>query len=606
MLLSRNLSRSAAPFARRALSSASGQAGEAEQISEDFSLSVRPDGVAMLTLDMPGAPVNMLSSSLQASFDTIIARLEGDPAIKACVLRSGKPGVWVAGADINELAACKSAADAEALSRAGQEGLQKLENCKKPIVAAINGSCLGGGLELAMACQYRVASTSGKCQMGLPEVKLGLLPGAGGTQRLQKLVGIQEALKLTTTGGSLKADRAKRVGLVDVVADPNQLDHAAALCALKLADKTLKPSAGKKKNALGRALEDNPLGRKVLFHKAREAADKAAGGNYPAIPLIIDCIETGANDGMTKGLEVERSNFGKLTQTTESEALMGLFHGTVALKKNPYGKPKSPAKTVGVLGAGLMGAGVAQVSASKGHSVLLKDINPGAVARGLGQIEGNLNQKLKRRRMTVFQRDETLSRVTGLDNDGNWKQHFANCDLVIEAVLEEMDIKHRVVKEFEEVLPAHAVFASNTSGLKVTDIAKASKRPENVVGMHYFSPVDKMMLLEVIRTEQTSDEAAAIAVDAGLKQGKFVIVTKDVSGFYVNRCIGPMMVEVNACLQEGIGLKEMDKGMKKFGFPVGPIQLGDEVGIDVAAHLVPNLEGELGIRVGVSSVAIAL
>ena len=607
-MLSRALQRSRilVPAASRGMPrapafSSTARPAAAEKISDDFSLEVTSEGVAMLTLDMPGAPVNMLSSSLQKSFDTIIQRLEGDDSIKGCVLRSGKPGVWVAGADINELAACTSAADAEALSKAGQEGLQKIENCKKPIVAAINGSCLGGGLELAMACHYRVASTSSKCQLGLPEVKLGLLPGAGGTQRLQKLVGIQEALKLTTLGSSLKADRAKRSGLVDVVADPNQLDHAAALCALKLADKKLKPSTGKKKNVLGRALEDNPLGRKVLFHKAREAAAKASGGNYPAIPFIIDCIETGANDGMTKGLEVERSNFGKLTQTTESEALIGLFHGTVALKKNPYGKPKNRAKTVGVLGAGLMGAGIAQVSASKGHKVLLKDINPAAVARGTSQIEDSLNQKLKRRRMTIFQRDETLSRVTGLDNDGNWKDHFAKCDLVIEAVLEEMDIKHMVVKQFEEVLPEHAVFASNTSGLRVTDIAAASKRPENVVGMHYFSPVDKMMLLEVIRTDATSDEAAAMAVDAGLKQGKFVIVTKDVAGFYVNRCIGPMMVEVNACLQEGIGLKDMDNGMKKFGFPVGPIQLGDEVGIDVAAHLVPNLEGELGIRVGVSN-----
>jgi len=319
---------------------------------------------------------------------------------------------------------------------------------------------------------------------------------------------------------------------------------------------------------------------------------------HAAIPLIIDCIETGADSGMSAGLKLEAENFGKLTQTNESAALIGLFHGTTATKKNPYGKPNNPAKTVGVLGAGLMGAGVAQVSATRGHKVLLKDINANAVARGLAQIQDNLNAKVKKRRMSVFDRDNIVAQVTGLDNDGNWKNHFEQCDLVIEAVLEEMTIKHAVIKEFEAVLPKHAVIASNTSGLKVKDIASVAERPENVVGMHYFSPVDKMQLLEVVRTDQTSDEAAAIAVDAGLKQGKFVIVTKDVSGFYVNRCIGPMMVEVNACLQEGIGLAEMDKCMKKFGFPVGPIQLGDEVGIDVAAHLVPNLEGELGLRVG--------
>ena len=304
---------------------------------------------------------------------------------------------------------------------------------------------------------------------------------------------------------------------------------------------------------MGKALEDNPLGRKVLFSQARKMAAKATGGNYPAVPLIIDCIEKGAESGMAAGLKMEATHFGTLTQTNAAASLIGLFHGTVATKKSPYGKPAAPAKIVGVLGAGLMGAGIGQVSAMRGHNVLLKDINATAVARGLTQIEDSLNGRVKKRRMSVYDRDTVLAKVTGLDNDGNWKQHFAKCDLVIEAVLEEMTVKHAVIKEFEDVLPKHAVIASNTSGLKVKDIASVSARPENIVGMHYFSPVDKMQLLEVITTDQTSDEAAAIAVEAGLKQGKFVIVTKDVSGFYVNRCIGPMMVEVNACLQEGLG-----------------------------------------------------
>ena len=354
---------------------------------------------------------------------------------------------------------------------------------------------------------------------------------------------------------------------------------------------------------MNQALEDNPLGRKVLFSQARKMAAKQTGGNYPAVPLIIDCIEKGADSGMAAGLKMEAEHFGTLTQTNASAALIGLFHGTTATKKNPFGKPKAPAKTVGVLGAGLMGAGVAQVSATRGHKVLLKDLNPDAVARGLKQVEDNLNVRVKRRQMSIYDRDAVLANITGLDNDGNWQEHFKQCDVVIEAVLEEMHIKHQVVQEFEKVLPEHAVIASNTSGLKVKDIASVSKRPENIVGMHYFSPVDKMQLLEVVRTDQTSDQAASVAVDAGLKQGKFVIVTKDVSGFYVNRCIGPMMVEVNAVLQEGMGLKELDDAMKQFGFPVGPVQLGDEVGIDVAAHLIPNLHGELGIRVEGASMA---
>ena len=252
-----------------------------EKLTDNFHIEVTQDGIAMITLDMPGAPVNTLQSSLSAEFPTVLSRIESDASIKAAVLRSGKPGVWVAGADINELAACKTAADAQKLSMDGQAGLATIENCSKPIVAAINGACLGGGLELAMACHYRVASTSSKCKLGLPEVQLGLLPGAGGTQRLQKLIGIQEALAMTTTGRQDKADRAKRTGLVDVVADPSALDHAAHICAMQLADGTLKRSKGKKKILMNRALEDNPVGRKVLFSQARKMAAKASGGNYP-------------------------------------------------------------------------------------------------------------------------------------------------------------------------------------------------------------------------------------------------------------------------------------------------------------------------------------
>ena len=411
------LSRTALQLSRTSRSTVVRQFSTVEQMSDNFTLEVTQDGIALITLDMKG-PVNMLSSSLSDDFPKLLSRIETDSSIKAAVLRSGKPGIWVAGADINELAACTTAAEAQKLSSDGQAGLATIENCSKPIVAAINGACLGGGLELAMACHYRVASTNSKCKMGLVEVQLGLLPGAGGTQRLQKLVGIQEALRMTTTGAQVKADKAKRSGLVDVVADSHALDHAAHLCAVQLANGTLKSSRGKKKNLMGKALEDNALGRKVLFSQARKMAAKQTGGNYPAVPFIIDCIEKGADSGMAAGLKMEAEHFGALTQTRASGALMGLFHGTVATKKNPYGKPKAPAKVVGVLGAGLMGAGVAQVSATRGHQVLLKDINSDAVARGLKQVEDSLNTRVKRKKMSIFDRDNVVANITGLDNDG--------------------------------------------------------------------------------------------------------------------------------------------------------------------------------------------
>ena len=561
-----------------------------------FKIDVRDDGVAVVTIDCPGASMNSLTAELQEDFPALLSTIRDDDDIKAVVLRSAKKGCFVAGADINQLTTLTSAEDGERISAEGQRMMTAIEDSPKPIVAAIDGVALGGGAELAMACHYRIASSSPKTMLGFPEVQLGLLPGAGGTQRLPKLVGIQKAMTMATTGQNLKADKAKRAGLVDAVADPSALDKAAVQAALGLANGTLKRKQ-KKKNMMNRALEDNPVGRKVLFKKALEMAEKKTNGKYPAVPLIMEAIRAGVEEGSVAGHAAEAKGFGVLTQSSESEALIGIgFNGMMKLKKNPYPKPSDPVKTVGVLGAGLMGAGVAQVTAARGTRVLLKDIKPEFVSRGVGQIEGNLNAKVKRRKMPSFDRDLVMSRIVGLDDHGNWREHFADCDLVIEAVLEDLALKHKVIEEMEQYLPDHAIFATNTSGLRVSDIAKASKRPENVVGMHYFSPVDKMPLLEIIRHEGTSDETVARAYDLGLRQGKTIIVTKDVSGFYVNRCLGPYMVEVMSCLGMGADLNAVDKAMTSFGFPVGPITLADEVGIDVAAKIVPNLAEELGVR----------
>lgn len=347
---------------------------------------------------------------------------------------------------------------------------------------------------------------------------------------------------------------------------------------------------------MNRMLEDNPLGRNVLFNQATKIAMKQSGGNYPAIPKILDCLKVGADSGMEKGLEVEAKHFGELTVTSESKALQGLFFGTTELKKNRFGKPSKPVETIGVLGAGLMGAGVAEVSASKGFNVLLKDINVQGLGRGEKQISDNLDARVKRRRMTKNTRDTTMSRIVGLTDANDWQKHFAKADLVVEAVLEDLNLKHKVIDQFEAVIPEDCVLATNTSALPIRDVAAKAKRPENILGMHYFSPVDKMPLLEIITHEGTSNEAASRAVATGLKQGKTVIVVKDVPGFYVNRCLGPYMTEVVALIQDGIPIDQLEKAMKKYGYPVGPITLCDEVGMDVAAHVQETLSGDLGVR----------
>jgi enoyl-CoA hydratase/long-chain 3-hydroxyacyl-CoA dehydrogenase len=581
MLAARNLS-------RRALS------GKAPSLAH-FAIT-QHDGVAVVRMDSPNEPVIVLSESVMKEMPRVLDYIESEASITSAVLISAKPGCFIAGADIKMLSAATSADQVEKeLCLPGHALMDRLEN-GKPIVAAIDGACLGGGLEVALACAYRVCATSSKTKLALPEVQLGLLPGAGGTQRFPKLVGLQEALKGMTTGKNYKPAQAKKIGLVDQLADPSALESAAIAAARDLAEGRRKPSKKKAKSLFDRLLEDNPLGRKVLFKKAREAMMKASGGHYPAPKAIIDCIEKGASSGGKEGYALEAREFGKLTQSGESKALISIFNGMTAMKKNRFGKVERRVDTIGVLGAGLMGAGIAQVSAQAKLSVLLKDRDAAGLGRGEAQIASNLAGRVKRRAMTSFERDMMAARVVGLtDDEAQWKRHFAKADLVVEAVFEDLGLKHTVVKEMEAIVPEHCVIATNTSALPIADIAKAAARPENVIGMHYFSPVDKMPLLEIIRHEGTSDETAARAVDVGLRQGKTVVVVKDVPGFYVNRCLGPYMSEMSALLADGCGVKELDVAIKKLGFPMGPMTLADEVGLDVASHVQSFLSSAPGI-----------
>lgn len=560
-----------------------------------FTLEKRPNGVAIVRLDDKSAKVNTISSKMTAEMSSMLDTVESDPNIKSVVFISAKPGVFIAGADIAELNACKTEEEMRALSSAGQTFMNRLADSKKPFVAAIEGSCMGGGLEVALACHYRVASQSKKTQLALPEVMLGLLPGAGGTQRLPKLVGIQAALDVMLTGKTIKPDKALKMGLVNQVTDSYALESAAISAAEQLAAGSLKPNK-KKKGLVNRVLEDTPL-RQIVFKKAAEMVEKKTGGHYPAPKLILEAAQTGIEQGTAKGLKVEASNFAKLGMTSEAKALMSIFFGQTALKKNRYGKPAKPAETMAVVGAGLMGAGIAQVSAAKGVRVLLKDRDAAAAAKGEEYVRSNLDQKVKRRRMTIFDRDTVMANVVPLsDEDDIWKTHIKKADLAIEAVFEDLTLKHKVLLDLEKYVSNDCVLATNTSALPIADIASACKRPENVIGMHYFSPVPSMPLLEIIRHAGTSDATAAKALDLGLRQGKTVIVVKDVPGFYVNRCLGPYTAETLALVGDGVDPESIDKLVTKWGLPVGPITLADEVGLDVAYHVNQTLSKALGVR----------
>ncbi|MCP3098766.1 fatty acid oxidation complex subunit alpha FadJ [Myxococcus sp. K15C18031901] len=591
---------------------------EALEAKQGFSFQVE-DGVAVVSFDLPDSPVNTLSPEVGSAFTLLMERAERDADVKAVVFVSGKKDSFVAGAKIDYLQTLRSAEEAATMSRDGQVAFDRLEAFPKPVVAAIHGACLGGGLEWALACHYRIATDSPKTTLGLPEVQLGLIPGAGGTQRLPALIGAQAALDLILTGKSVKPSKARKLGIVDEVVPVPILRAVALKRARELAEGTLVPershqglkaAATRGKGLAGFfqgladkelwaevALEDNPLGRKLLFDQARKQLLKKTRGKYPAPEKALQVVRVGLESGRKAGLEAEAQAFGELVVSDVSRRLVEVFFATTALKKengtsNASVKPRE-VKKVAVLGGGLMGGGIAYVTGVlQGAQVRVKDKDDAGVARALKQVQGILDERVKRRSLTWREAAAKQARVTaGTDYSG-----FKSADLVIEAVFEDLKLKHRVLAEVEAVTGDQAIIASNTSSIPITELAKGSKRPSQVIGMHYFSPVHKMPLLEIITHPGTADRVTATCVEVGRKQGKTVIVVNDGPGFYTSRILAPYMNEAAHLLGEGADIAALDKALVEFGFPVGPITLLDEVGIDVAHKVGPIMEAAFGKR----------
>ncbi len=540
------------------------------------------NGIAVVTIDLPGEPVNKLSTAAGPEFTETLGRLRDDPAVRAVVLISGKPENFIAGADIEEFTRLRTAAEAEALSKHGQDMMNSVAAFPKPIVAAIHGACLGGGLELALACHYRVASDHPKTQLGLPEIQLGILPGAGGCQRLPRLVGARAALDMILAGKTERAAKAYRIGIVDELVPQAILRRVALEAADRVARE--RPRRRPRGGLTGALLDRNPLGRRLVYRGARAAVLKKTGGHYPAPLAALEVVREGLERGLEAGLALERRRFGELAVTDVSRQLVQIFFATTALKKDdgvPAGTAEPRAvERVGVIGSGFMGSGIAGTAVSQAEvEVRLKDADLERVGRGLAAAAGILDGRLKRRRITKYEH----ARLTALLSGSADFRGFATSDLVIEAVFEDLAVKRQVVAEVEGLGEASPIFATNTSTIPIGRIAEGARHPERILGMHFFSPVDRMPLLEVIPTAATSPETIATAVKFGRRMGKTVIVVADRPGFWVNRILSPYMNEAGLLLSEGVPIDAIDRTMTRFGFPVGPIALLDEVGLDVAA-----------------------
>ncbi|HEX6219675.1 MAG TPA: 3-hydroxyacyl-CoA dehydrogenase NAD-binding domain-containing protein [Acidimicrobiia bacterium] len=542
----------------------------------------RGEAGAVLWFDVPDSSVNVFRPDVEDDLEAALTELDAEPPT-ALVIASAKESFCV-GADVDMLREAESSEQLSSLSRSAQQAMDRVAALDFPMVAAIEGDCLGAGLELALACDYRVAADTPSTRLGLPEVQLGLIPGAGGTVRLPRLIGIEDALDMILTGKRLRPDRAKKKGLVDDLVHPAVLiETAFELAGKKRRDRSVLDKAR------SLALTGNPVGRRIVFSKARGSVMERTHGNMPAPLRAIDVIRTGVADGFEAGLRAESDAFGELAFTPEARALIHLFGARSRTKDPVIGTPR-PVSKVGVIGAGLMGAGITAVTvADAGVPVRLRDLEWEALGAGMRDIRDEVEG---RRHLRPPERKEILARV--LPTTG--ATGFADVDVVIEAVVEKIDVKHQVLAEMESIIDPEALFATNTSSIPIVDIAAKAEHPGRVLGMHYFSPVPQVPLLEVVAGPQTNPDAVATAVQLGSRQGKTVIVVNDGPGFYTSRILAPYLDEAARLLAEGAPIEKIDRLMTEFGFPLGPFRLLDEVGLDIGVEISEILQKGFGDR----------
>jgi 3-hydroxyacyl-CoA dehydrogenase/enoyl-CoA hydratase/3-hydroxybutyryl-CoA epimerase len=569
-------------------------------IMQTFKIDVDADGIALITFDVPGKSMNTVTAKAVQELGEIAERLKTDPAIKGAVLTSGKSSGFCAGADLGEMGGglFSSGAGGEAGLRETYDrvftlsrNMRAIETCGKPVAAAINGLALGGGFEMTLCCHHRVLADDPKAQVGLPEVKVGLLPGSGGTQRVARMIGAQAALMMITEGKSYRPAEALSMGLVNQVIAPDQVVAAARTWVLEKGD----PVAPWDKQGfkIPGGGPYTPQGSQV-FVVGNAMLRKQSYGNYPAAQNIMKCVYEGLQVPMDAGLRIESRYFVKTLLTPQARAMIrSLFISMQELNKGsarPKDVAASEAKKVAVLGAGMMGAGIAHVQAMAGIETVLIDTEQAGAEKGKAYSDGLLKKRVGRGQMDAAKAEATLARITPTTD----YEAIRGADLVIEAVFETREIKADVTKRAEAVLAPDAVFGSNTSTLPITGLAEASVRPENFIGIHFFSPVDKMMLVEIIRGEKTSEETIAKAIDYVLKIKKTPIVVNDSRGFYTSRCFSTYLTEGMEMLAEGIAPAIIDNVGRSTGMPRGPLEMHDDVAIDLSYKIGQQTKKDLG------------
>ncbi|MEN8145283.1 MAG: 3-hydroxyacyl-CoA dehydrogenase NAD-binding domain-containing protein [Gemmatimonadota bacterium] len=571
--------------------------------SGSLSFSIDKNRVGWLTFDRPGSSQNILSAAVLDELDHLLSDLESRIAngqMVALVLQSAKPKGFIAGADVREISAVASAEEGRRASAAGQRIFSRVERLRVPTIAAVQGVCLGGGTELVLACDYRILSDSPDTTIGLPEVRLGILPGFGGTVRLPRLCGIQNALGMILTGKPISARRAKRMGLADRVAASHRFEDDVRIFVRDVAHGKVKPG-GFKKTLGQRLLEDTPPGRAILFAMARRGVLKETGGNYPAPLRALETVRATYTAKPQAAYAIEARALGELAATEVSRSLVRVFLLSQGARKavpEEQLDSRRPVERAAVIGAGVMGGAIAQLIASRDVPVTLKDINQEALDSGMRHASALLKKAAAKRVFTSEQASLKFALITGTLA----YEHLLDVGLVIEAVIERMPVKQGVVHDLEMHLDRHAVIATNTSSLSVTELASAAIHPERVIGLHFFNPVHKMPLVEVVPTAETSSAALARAFGFVLDMGKTPVIVADRPGFLVNRLLAPYLNEAGFLLEQGTSVGDIDRAMTSFGMPMGPCRLLDEIGFDVAEHVSREMSTAFGERLRSSGV----